>query len=61
MTIAITSVAGIIAACLAVSLCPLSSAIVLWLKPETLKWLVPKMVVQVAGVLLGDYAVHRFF
>lgn len=58
MTIALTSIAGTIAACLAVSLCSLSSAIALRLKPETLKWLVPNLVALAVGVLLGDAFIH---
>lgn len=58
MTIALTTVVGTIAGCLAVSLCSLSSAIALWLKPETLKWLVPNLVALAVGVLLGDAFIH---
>ena len=58
MSIALTTVAGAIAACLAVSLCSLSSATALWLKPETLKWLVPNLVALAVGVLLGDAFIH---
>ncbi|PPD29060.1 MAG: ZIP family metal transporter [Methylomonas sp.] len=58
MTIALTSLAGIITACLAVSVCSLSSAIAVWLKPETLKWLVPNLVALAVGVLLGDAFIH---
>ncbi|AEG00204.1 ZIP family metal transporter [Methylomonas methanica] len=58
MTIDLTSVAGTIAACLAVSLCSLSSATALRLKPETLKWLVPNLVALAVGMLLGDAFIH---
>lgn len=58
MTIALTTIAGTIAASLAVSLCSLSSAIALWLKPGTLKWLVPNLVALAVGVLLGDAFIH---
>jgi zinc and cadmium transporter len=58
MTIALTTVAGAIAAYLAVSLCSLSSVFALWLKHETLKWLVPNLVALAVGVLLGDAFIH---
>ncbi|MBS3963813.1 MAG: ZIP family metal transporter, partial [Methylomonas sp.] len=47
-----------IAACLAVSLCSLSSAIALWLRPDTLKRIVPFLVALAVGVLLGDAFIH---
>ena len=58
MTITLTTIASTILACLAVSLCSLSSVIALWLKPETLKWLVPNLVALAVGVLLGDAFIH---
>ncbi|MGY6277249.1 ZIP family metal transporter [Methylomonas sp. MgM2] len=47
-----------IAACLAVSLCSLSSAFALWLQPDTLKRIVPFLVALAVGVLLGDAFIH---
>lgn len=47
-----------IAACLAVSLCSLSSVFALWLKPETLKRIVPFLIALAVGVLLGDAFIH---
>lgn len=58
MTIAITTVVGTIAACLAVSLCSLSSVFALWLKPEVLNRVVPYLVALAVGVLLGDAFIH---
>jgi len=47
-----------IAACLAVSLCSLSSAFALGLSPDTLKRSVPFLVALAVGVLLGDAFIH---
>lgn len=47
-----------IAACLAVSLCSLSSGLALWLPAETLKRIVPFLVALAVGVLLGDAFIH---
>jgi zinc and cadmium transporter len=58
MTIALTTISGAIAACLAVSLCSLSSVFALWIKPDTLKWVVPYLVALAVGVLLGDAFIH---
>ncbi len=58
MTIFLNTIVGTIAVCLAVSLCSLSSVIALWLKHETLEWLVPNLVALAVGVLLGDAFIH---
>ncbi len=47
-----------VAACLAVSLCSLTSAFALWLPAETLKRIVPFLVALAVGVLLGDAFIH---
>ncbi|WP_150046231.1 MULTISPECIES: ZIP family metal transporter [Methylomonas] len=52
------SVLPSIAACLAVSLCSLSSALALWLPTERLKQIVPFLVALAVGVLLGDAFIH---
>jgi len=52
------SVLPSIAACLAVSLCSLSSALALWLPAERLKQIVPFLVALAVGVLLGDAFIH---
>jgi zinc and cadmium transporter len=58
MTIALTTLAATITACLTVSVCSLSSVFALWIKPDTLKWLVPYLVALAVGVLLGDAFIH---
>ncbi|KJV07734.1 ZIP family metal transporter [Methylocucumis oryzae] len=47
-----------IVACLAVSVCSLSSAFALWLTPKQLNRIVPYLVALAVGVLLGDAFIH---
>ena len=51
MTINLTIIASTIIACLAVSLCALSSLFALWIKPDTLKSVVPYLVALAVGVM----------
>jgi zinc and cadmium transporter len=50
MTINLTIIASTIIACLAVSLCALSILFALWIKPDTLKSVVPYLVALAVGV-----------
>lgn len=51
MTINLTIIASTIIACLAVSLCALSILFALWIKPDTLKSVVPYLVALAVGVM----------
>lgn len=58
MTNTLTTIVSALAASFTVSLCSLSSLFALWLKPETLKRVVPYLVALAVGVLLGDAFIH---
>jgi zinc transporter ZupT len=51
MTINLTIIASTIIACLAVSLCALSILFALWIKPDTLKSVMPYLVALAVGVM----------
>ena len=58
MGIPVLTVVSAIAASLAVSVCSLSGLFALWLKQETLNYIVPYLVALAVGVLLGDAFIH---
>lgn len=58
MNLSFITFVSVITASLAVSLCSLSGLFALWLKPETLKQVVPYLVALAVGVLLGDAFIH---
>lgn len=58
MNLSFITFVSVITASLAVSLCSLSGLFALWLKPETLKRVVPYLVALAVGVLLGDAFIH---